>query len=154
MLLFAVMLSACATPIPTPVSEDQGVIVNPGPFTFRAPPDLREQPAVGMDSMVGKYEGLRISLSFDYGWYSDSLMGRQGAVVETEEIAGKEARIVRCRSDDGPRHFKLFIGVHIASLGVDGRSRLTMSAWCKDEAAVEVARSIFRSIQFNPTTQS
>lgn len=66
MLLLALSLSECANKATKPASHNEWVLVSPGPFDFLVPPDMREQPAVGMDSMVGKFEGEEISLSFDY----------------------------------------------------------------------------------------
>ncbi len=42
-------------------------------FSFRAPPDLKEVDVQGIDSLVGEFVGPTLTLSYDYGRFSNSL---------------------------------------------------------------------------------
>jgi hypothetical protein len=114
-------------------------------FKFSIPPDLKEVSIRGIDSFVGQYKGTNLSLSFDYGDYSDPLIHCQGA-AHVEEIDGKTAKIVtECysRRGDSPRHG---IGVHFPKLGRD--TKLTVLVECNSTNDFETAKTIFRTIRF------
>ncbi|MFP6892920.1 MAG: hypothetical protein VCA18_04165, partial [Opitutales bacterium] len=65
-------------------------------FEFKAPPDLKNIPVQGIDSQVGKYESPSMLLTYDYGWYSNSLRDEKkpGFSSNIVQIDGKTAKVV------------------------------------------------------------
>jgi hypothetical protein len=104
-------------------------------FTFKAPPDLQPEQVQGIDSFIGRYVSQSMTVSFDYGWYSDP-MDREGFDRSSTTIDGRRAYIVR-KSD--------VMGVHFPE--VQGDTKLTMRAELHG-ADPETIETIFRTIDF------
>ncbi len=117
-------------------------------FTFYAPPDIKSVPAVGIDSLVGKYRCDGISLEFDYGPFSDDLKHSEGTnrIECAEFIGGWQASVVSFRNGVYPVPFDDVVAIHFPQLGAGG-SRLTMMASCRTENECATARAIFRTIR-------
>jgi len=106
-------------------------------------------PALGIDSFVGEYKGDSISLSFDYGLYSNRLEnnGQSGYVARKERIGGKDAKIASFQERYTGNPFEHAIGVHFPH--VAGKEiRLTVFATCKTTNDYETAKTIFRTLKF------
>lgn len=136
--LAVIVLTACTpadTPVVTTVPADWQTIKAGELFTFKAPPDLKQEKIQGTDSFVQKYVSETMVLSFDYGWHSDP-MDREGYERTKTTIDGREAYIVR---EDK------MIGVHFPK--VDDKTKLTMHVYLRG-ADPKDAQTIFRSIDF------
>lgn len=77
---------------PLAVPDDWQTIKAGNAFTFKAPPDLQEKKVQGIDSFVREYVSKDMTLSFDYGWYSDP-MNREGYKRSETIIDGRKAYI-------------------------------------------------------------
>ena len=128
-------LPGCTTSTSHAVPENWQRIEAGKAFTFHAPPDLKPVEVQGIDSFVGQYESPTLTLSFDYGWYSDP-MDSEEYVRSPTEIDGRQAFIARKEN---------VMGVYFPE--VEGNNKLNMYAELNgaDSAMVEM---IFRSIDF------
>lgn len=134
--LLAISLAAgCSSPESPVVPDDWQTIKAGDAFTFKAPPDLRPNPVQGIDSFVGKYTSPGMTLSFDYGWYSDP-MNREGFERSSTMIDGKRAYFARKNS---------FLGVHFPK--IEGDTKLTMYVELHG-ADADTVETIFRTIHF------
>jgi len=119
------------------------VRINAGEFVFFLPPDVKFVPV--MDSFDLSYKGNSISLSFEYGGYSDPLENSHGAanrVWHSERIDGKHASVASSEFYNASDAFGYTVGVKFPKQG------LTMVAKCKTEADCKTARNIFRTVKF------
>jgi hypothetical protein len=110
-------------------------------LTFNAPPDLKETPIQGIDSLVKAYRSPTIELSLDYGLYSDPLNGtdKPGHTRSEATIDGRKAYIVA---------YENVIALHVPHVSQRNHNRLTMFARCSDARAREDVQRLFRSIRF------
>ena len=108
-------------------------------FEFKAPPDLKNVPVRGKDSLVGKYESPSMLLTCDYGWYSDPLPNEKqpGYSSKMVKINGKKAKIVT---------FDGVAAVHFPK--VKDKIRLTVYVILKKKEAKATALQLFRTIRF------
>ena len=108
-------------------------------FEFKAPPDLKQVPVKGVDSLVGRYESPSMLLSFDYGWYSNSLPNEKqpGYSSKIVKINGKTAKIVT---------FDGVAAVHFPK--VKDKVRLTVYVILKKKEAKATALQLFQTIRF------
>jgi len=135
-LLGIAVLAGCApSPPAPPVPSSWQTISVDGKFTFKAPPDLKLEPAQGIDSFVGKYVSPTLEVSFDYGWYSDP-MNREGYTSRGVTVDGKSARLVT----NGD-----VVGIHFSK--VSGETKLTMTVRSKNADAT-TAETVLQSIDF------
>jgi len=152
-LPFVVLVALFSGCMPsTSISPPSGwVQVDAKKFVFFVPPDIKPVPVHGIDSFVGEYQGNSISLSFDYGLYSDDLTTAEGGSdysSHLERIGGKKARISSFYFPNTGHPFDNAIGVHFPEAG--GKNiKLTVFATCKTTNDYETARRIFRTIKFN-----
>ena len=123
-----------------PVPENWRTVNARDKFTFEAPSNLASQLALGVDSFVGRYASPSMELTFDYGWFSDSLerfKTHPDYSAQTAIIGGKTAIVVTWKG-----HAAVYFP------RVTDKIKLTMSAKVKDSAAVDDAQTIFRSVRF------
>ena len=80
----------------------QTVNIN-GEFTFEIPSDMKEVKVQGIDSFVKKYENAAMTVSLNYGAFSDPLeyASMPGYGEEWVKIDGKEAKMVQFPSPGG-----------------------------------------------------
>ena len=119
-------------------------------FIFYLPPNMPKQDTHGIDSYVEEYQNKNMSISFDYGIYSDPLDGysMEPEYKEIKEvISGREVKIVLFKATNFVSEYTYFAGVHFAAVKEDG-SKLTMIVEFNDEKDHETAKIIFRSIYF------
>ncbi len=123
-------------------------------FSFLLPDDVKEVPVQGIDSLVGQYAGAEMAVSFDYGWYSNSLPrsdDKQGFTSEETEIGGKAVRIVTFMRPDDSDDFSHVVGVHFPTVSTKGphrKKKLTLLVRYSKAAERPTALRIVRSIQF------
>ena len=146
LLVFAI-LGSCSgsyeTPVVTP-PDDWQLIKAGDKFTFRAPSDLQPRNVKGIDSFVGEYTSPTLELTFDYGWYSNSL-NDEGYSGSWTTIDGRRAWIAT--KDDKT-------GVHFPQVhDTDKKTKLTMFAKLKG-SSLETVHKIFRSIEFSKDPDS
>ena len=142
-------LGLVSAPYPAccPLGETAWRSYDLGAFRVLLPPDWRYEPAQGIDSYVGSFVGPGVTLSFDFGIYSNTLPyeGDSRYRVHYETIGGFAGKIVMPNTDVGET------GVYIAGLGTKafplGESRLTVSGRDLDAAERAIALQIFRSIR-------
>lgn len=149
-LLFCALLAAGCAPATSVKPPPGWVKIDGRNFSFYVPPDVKAVSVQGMDSLVGGYQGDVISIGFDYGMYSDPLdyQGRPGYRSHDERIGGKRAKIVSYYNPGSGHSFDHAIGVHFPE--VKGKDiALTVYATCKTTDDYEIARTIFRTIEFN-----
>ena len=108
-------------------------------FEFKAPPDLKNVPVKGVDSLVGKYESPSMLLTFDCGWYSSPLPNEKqpGYSSKMVKINGKTAKVVT---------FEGVAAVHFPK--VKDKIRLTVYVILKKKEAKVTALQLFRTIRF------
>jgi len=145
-LLVLAVLASCSGSYKTNVTKlpDDWQLIKAGDkFTFRAPSDLRPSNVKGIDSFVGEYKSPTLVLSFDYGWYSNSL-NDEGYSGSWTSIDGRRAWIAT--KDDNT-------GVHFPRVDdADEKTKLTMFAKLKG-SSIETVHKIFRSIEFSNNSE-
>jgi len=141
----------CGCTPSTSVNPPPGwVQVDARKFVFYAPLDLKAVPVHGLDSFIGDYKGDSITLSFDYGLYSDPLEtahGGSGYTSHRERIGGQMAKIASFYLPNSDPQFDFAIGVHFPK-AAGKEIGLTVFATCKSTNDYETARTIFRTIRF------
>jgi len=119
-------------------------------FSFSIPPELKEIKVKGKDSMVGRFESKTMALSYDYGWYSDSLKhytARESYKAIETTIDGKKAKIVTLKQKTEDVALGYVAAIHFPKLP-NTQSRLTMFARCAGEKELELAKRIFGTVKF------
>ena len=106
-------------------------------FSFWGPPDLKEENVRGIDSYVGQFVSPKMTLTFDYGMYSNPLNDPKYK-REATTVDGKDAFLVRW--DGG-------VGLYVPRVTADGTIRLQMSIACDKETA-EQGLLLLKSIKF------
>jgi len=128
-------------------------------FRFGGPRDLKEVPVHGIDSFVGRFESPALSISFDWGWYSnadfDGHLDKPGAGgFESEEVSidGVSARLGFYDDNPDPERplvqAVFFSEVPDKGARLPGRTRLSFRVTFRDPALRETALGILRSIRF------
>lgn len=117
--------------------------VDLGDFTLQLPPEWKMNELQGIDSFVGEFVGDGVTLNFDYGKYSDSLVDEKNAkhTVTYETINGYEAKMV-VPTVPG----KGITGVYFKDLKKDGNT-LQISTRNITAAQQETVLKIFRTIK-------
>ena len=108
-------------------------------FEFKVPPDLKNVPVQGKDSLVRKYESLSMILSYDYGWHSSPLADEKQPEYSSKlvKIDGKTAKVVT---------YEGVAAVHFPK--VKDKNRLTVYVLLKKREAQATALQLFRTIRF------
>ena len=120
-------------------------------FSFSIPPELKEIKVKGKDSMVGRFESKTMALSYDYGWYSDSLKHyteRESYKAIETTIDGEKAKIVTLKQKTEDAALGYVAAIHFPKLP-NTQSRLTMFARYAGEKELELAKKIFGTVKFN-----
>ena len=152
-----------ATPIPTPTATPvppagwrYEEIAPPGPqsypgggeaFIIGLPPGWTATPMQGIDSFIREILGDGVSLNWDLGWYSSPLPYDEDPayVVTTEEIGGREAKLVRSASKGvAGVYFPFFTGGN-----PDGPSPVRLTIYGEGLSAVQMdmAFVMFRTVR-------
>ena len=108
-------------------------------FEFKVPPDLKNVPIQGADSVVKKYESPSMILSYDYGWYSSPLADEKQPEYSSKlvKIDGKTAKVVT---------YEGVAAVHFPK--VKDKNGLTVYVTLKKKEAKATALQLFRTIRF------
>ena len=118
-------------------------------FFFQAPGTLKRTSFGGIDSCVGQYGGPGMTLSYDYGGYSDPLDGYSDNADYKEEMTvvdGLQAKVISLRHTDG-RELPYSIAVHFTDVDKNS-TKLTMWISCAGPTEMETGRKIIDSISF------
>ena len=117
--------------------------VDANSFTFSLPPGWKFNKLQGIDSYVGEFVGDGAKLSFDFGWYSNSLAedNDPNHVVTYETIGGYRAKIVVPKATGNGT-----TGVYFGDLGNQNRFNLYGSNFTASQQ--ETVLKIFRTIRF------
>jgi hypothetical protein len=150
-IALAVSVVACGS-VPDPVSVPAGwKRTDVGPFSFWAPPDLRDLPLAGVptDSYVREFQGKDLVIFFDYGFYSSALQAPAPTFRSHNElIGGRAARMVSyTATPKNEFRYPDFVAVNFAQTGKRGM-RLTLYASCAGMSGCRDAEDVFRSIRF------
>ena len=121
-----------------------------GGFSVRLPQEWQLNQLQGVDSYVGEIIGGGGRLTFDFGWYSSSLVDDDDPqhIVTYEEIGGRRAKLVRPGAEgDG-----LITGVYFEDFDggdVDGppQNRLQISGAGLTPDQQKIALAVFRSVR-------
>jgi len=117
--------------------------VDAGPFSILAPPGWQFHQLEGVDSYVGEFVGDGITLTFDFGGYSNSLKKEKKPeyVVVHKSIGGRRAKIVAPRK---PGHG--ITGVYLRKV----RGPNALCLWGKDLTSGQqgLALKIFETLRF------
>ena len=151
-LIAGALILGCAVTPPTgghQQAEEWQKVEIKGRFSFYIPPEMKRTSASGIDSLVGEYRNSNISLSFDYGWYSDSLDygGRTDYEERFIEVDGRKAKLVTFSQSNSKNDFTNFAGIHFAN-PVDGQDKLTMWARYQNQNDLNQIKKVFQSIKF------
>ena len=122
----------------------------PGGFSLRLPQGWQLNELQGIDSYVGEIIGGGGRLTFDFGWYSNSLADDDDPqyIVTYEEIGGRRAKLVRPKVEgDG-----LITGVYFEdfdgnNLDIPSQNRLQISGVGLTPDQQETALAVFRTIR-------
>ncbi len=136
------LLSSCSPEKSAPPEAPAGWVqfTASNAFTFYGPSDLKEIPVQGIDSLVGQYKSSGIELYFDYGYYSSTLeewASMPGYIRTNTNAGGRSAELVSTKDK---------IGIVIPK--VKGNIKLTMWADCSNDTALETAKKLLQTIQF------
>ena len=115
-------------------------------FSFSVPTDFVDQAPQGTDSEVGQWSNDNgIDVFYDYGWYSGSIAGTPGAVVEPIDYSGVAGTQTIVTGD--PNQLQVFFDEVTV---VDGQPNL-LALNVNYAASVDeiIARCIVRSIDWN-----
>lgn len=123
-------------------------------FTFSLPPDFREVKVRGIDSWVREFQSAdsSVSLSFDWGGYSDPLTKpTYGVTTCVERIGERQARLVAFSLPnpyygDGEGGAKY--GAGAAWRDVKPGVHLTMFGWARERRGLDQLLRIFRTVRF------
>ena len=145
-LLSVASVLGCGESVPTKdlaheIPTDWEMIKADNYFRFRAPSDLQKQDVQGVDSLVGEFVSPTLTLSFDYGAYSDPL-DREGFEGFWTTIDGRRARIARNEE---------LIGVHFPDVNGGPKQPMTtkLTMFVKlNGAPPEIGETIFQTIEF------
>jgi len=115
-------------------------------FIILLPPEWQYLEKQGLDSFVGEFTNNKIILTFDYGWYSSSLVedNDPNHIVTFEAIDGYNAKIVVPKiTENGTT------GVYFADLGGNiQKTKFNISGIDIISSQQETVLEIFRSIKF------
>lgn len=139
-------LAPCCVP---PTGPDGWRSVDTGLFSVVLPPGWQYVPAQGIDSFVGSFAGDGVRLSFDYGWYSNSLAFDDDPTyrVHWESIGGREAKIVYPKAGSGQTGIYFpDVGQTNGALDMPTRHNLVGEDLTAEQR--EIALQIFRSMRF------
>ena len=147
--------AAKPAPVVTPLAvayPDHWVLYENHAFSFRAPPDLEDMKAHGIDSFAGRFEGERFSIFFDYGMFTDDTFCMhqpdENRTVEEYVISGLPALVGHCRVGEGSSSFKTLInGVNPAEEHGFGRECLGFRVAYFDHTDAGEAKRIALSIR-------
>lgn len=133
-----------STPTTTEV-ESNWQFIDADSFTLSLPSGWKFNKLQGIDSYVGEFVGDGAKLSFDYGWYSNSLADDNDPdhIVTYETIDGYEAKIVVPKiTGQG------ITGIYFADLGGEIQSTsFQISGRDLTASQQETALKIFRTIK-------
>ncbi len=155
LLLTALLISACAGVSATAEMRK----TDAGPFTLALPEGLRQLPASGIDSHVGRYETLGFRVSFDYGAYSNRLehVSDPGQTRTPLIVDGRACVLVSWRENGSlPHHTAIHFpltnkdGGLGSSVGfiVEEANGLTLNISYTRPELAKIAEQICRSIRF------
>lgn len=144
-----------ASPTANRTATTQRNRVDAGSFSIELPAGWKYTPQQGIDSQVGQFTGDGMTLSFDYGWYSNSLAEPDDSryTVTFETVGGREAKIVVPRSAEGETTGIYFgnvddgddrLGGMVNSLQISGQNLTT--------AQQQKALPILRTVKFPSAT--
>ena len=140
-------------------NDDQGVADEwklveasgwPGGFSLRLPQGWQLNELQGIDSYVGEIIGGDGRLTFDFGWYSNSLVNDDDLryIVTYEEIGGRRAKLVRPRAEgDGLITGVYFEDFYGSNLDIPSQNRLQISGVGLTPDQQETALAVFRTIR-------
>ncbi len=109
--------------------------------SFGVPPDMKEIPAQGVDSLVRSYRSPTIELSLDYGRHSDPLQYDDKPGYSRSELTVDGRRAYMVTFDD-------VVALHVPSVYLLSRDRLTLFARCRDATAREQVKQLFQTVRF------
>ena len=122
----------------------------PGGFSLRLPPGWQLNELQGIDSYVGEIVGGGARLTFDFGWYSSSLVDDDDPpyIVTYEVIGGRRAKLVRPRIQGE----ELITGVYFenidsSDLDIPSQNRLQISGVGLTPDQQEAALAVFLTIR-------
>ena len=122
-------------------------------FTFSIPPDFREVKVQGIDSWVREFQSAdsSVSLSFDWGRYSDPLTRNDDGVTScVERIGGREARVITIwpLGAYGDSLEDARYGAGAAWRDITPGVHLTIFGWARDRRGLDQLLRIFRTVRF------
>jgi hypothetical protein len=123
-------------------------------FTFSIPPEFREVKAQGIDSWVREFQSADsgVSLSFDWGGYSDPLTKPTYGVTSClERIGERRARLVAFSLPNpyyGEGEGGAKYGAGAAWRDIKPGVHLTMFGWARDRRGLDQLLRIFRTVRF------
>ena len=134
---------------PVPTTPTGWQFINANSFTLSLPSGWEFDKLQGIDSYIGEFIGDGIRLSFDFGWYSNSLAEDNDSnhIVTYETIGGYKAKIVVPKVKGNGT-----TGVYFGNLENQNRFNLYGNNFSPSQQ--ETALKIFRTIRFKTLTMS
>jgi hypothetical protein len=169
--LFPLLLAACAagsavSPTTSPRSIESGAVADwpavrmSGPYSVKLPPGLERVPGTGIDSLVDRYAGPGLRLTFDYGAMACGISGQGGRHMSTLTVDGRRVAVERYaeRAENGRGVARLEARMHGTDLppgSAAGTSRecLTIHAECAAARDCDVAERVVSTVRLGPTTR-
>jgi len=126
-------------------------------FSFKLPPEIIKQEIQQTDSFVQQYIGRNMLVSFDYGWYSEPLIGKESEpeyFEEERQIDGKQAKIISYRTYQESSFGGYYLGASFRNIEEETIGQqtqtvhLTMGVSYANEEDESTALRIIESIDF------
>jgi len=126
--------------------------IGPG-ITCQVPETLQPKKVQPFDSVVTVFENADMSVSFDFGWYSNSLKswrGEPGYSQRTVRIGSRAAKLVRVQPKDSPgKPYVAAVAFRNVSGSGNTSNHLTGSCAAATPAGQEMGEKILRTIRFD-----
>ncbi|MEM7143778.1 MAG: hypothetical protein AAF591_01505 [Verrucomicrobiota bacterium] len=135
----------------TGVSEpDNWVKVECPDFAFWIPENFEDKSKIGFDSYTRKFVSTQIDLSLDYGSVAGDVSGSEfDSFKKTHTtVNGRKSTLIDGYSPHPGHKFDYMAAAHFPPKERDV-SALLIWANCSDKSAVELAKTIFKTVRFH-----
>jgi hypothetical protein len=126
-----------------------------GEFSLALPPKLKAVPTAGADSLVHRFRGEGLTISIDYGRYSNPLTNLSGndLVRNVVRVDGRSAELVTLEETDESAGLVYTAALHVPEVGRP-RVKFTLVAQAASEEARDRGVLVAMSLRFTAPAES